>query len=113
MLAEYHRERDRGTGPLAVFEALPMLSIWDRLVKPASGRPMTLRIHEDNQAAKDIAEAGFSNKLCRISRTHGIHLTSIKDEIDKPEIDLRKIGTLEQAADVFTKAVEPQKWGPH
>ena len=92
-------------------EALPMLSLWDRLVAPASGRRMRLRIHEDNQAAKDIVEAGFSAKLCHISRTHGVNLTSVKDEIDKPEYELRKIHTSKQAADVFTKAVEPQKWG--
>ena len=92
-------------------EALPMLSLWDRLVAPASGRRMRLRIHEDNQAAKDIVEAGFSAKLCHISRTHGVNLTSVKDEIDKPDCELLKIHTSKQAADVFTKAVEPQKWG--
>ena len=89
-----------------------MMTLWDRLVAPASGQKIQLRIHEDNQAAKDIVEAGFSTKLCHISRTHGVHLTSIKDEIDKPECSLLKIGTAHQAADIFTKGVEPQKWEP-
>ena len=57
-----------------------------------------------------ICESGFSTKLCHISRTHGVNITSIKDEIDKPEISLLKIDTKLQAADVFTKGVEPQKW---
>ena len=93
-------------------EALPMMTLWDRLVKPASGRPIQLKIFEDNQAAITICKEGFSTKLCHISRTHGVNMTSIKDEIDKPECELLEIGTKEQAADIFTKGVEPQKWEP-
>jgi hypothetical protein len=93
-------------------EAIPMMSLWNRLVGPASGRPIQLKIFEDNQAAITIAESGFSTKLCHISRTHGVNIASIKDEIDKPECELLKIDTKQQAADIFTKAVEPQKWEP-
>jgi hypothetical protein len=93
-------------------EAIPMMSLWNRLVGPASGRPIQLKIFEDNQAAITIADSGFSTKLCHISRTHGVNIASIKDEIDKPEFELLKIDTKLQAADIFTKAVEPQKWEP-
>ena len=86
------------------------MTLWDKLMMAACGRPITLKIFEDNQAAMLICESGFSTKLCHISRTHGVNITSIKDEIDKPEISLLKIDTKLQAADVFTKGVEPQKW---
>ena len=65
-----------------------MMTLWDRLIKPASGRPTRLKIFEDNQAAISIAEKGFSTKLCHISRTHGMNLTSIKDEIEKPKCEI-------------------------
>lgn len=93
-------------------EALPMMSLWDKLVGPASGRPIKLKIFEDNQAAISIIGDGFSSKLCHISRTHGVNLTSIKDELDKPTVELLKIDTKRQAADIFTKGLEPQKWDP-
>ena len=80
-----------------------MMTLWDRLVKPASGRPIRLKIFENNQAAITICEEGFSTKLCHISRTHGVNMTSIKDEIDKPECELLKTCTKEQAADIFKK----------
>ena len=89
-----------------------MMTLWDKLVKPASGRPIRLKIFEDNQAAITICEEGFSIKLCHISCTHRVNMTSIKDEIDKPGCELLIIGTKEQAADIFTKAVEPQTWEP-
>ena len=92
-------------------EALPMMSTWDWLVKPVTGQPIKLKIFEDNQAAIIIVEAGFSTKLCHISRTHGVNITSIKNEVDKLDVALLKIGTEKQAADIFTKGVEPQKWG--
>ena len=41
-----------------------------------------------------------------------MNLTFIKDEIERPECELLKIYTTEQAADIFTKGVEPQKWQP-
>ena len=43
-------------------EALPMMTLLDNLVKAASGRPIKLKIFEDNQAAMQICEAGFSTK---------------------------------------------------
>ena len=77
-----------------------MMILLDMLVKPASGRPIRLRIFKENQAAITICKEGVSTKLCHISRTHGVNMTSIKDEIDKPECELLKIGTNEQAADI-------------
>ena len=79
-----------------------MLSLWDRLV----GRKMKLKIFEDNYAAITVVGDGLSSKMCHVSRNHGVNLTSIKDEVDKPECELLKIDTKLQAADIFTKGVE-------
>jgi hypothetical protein len=83
-----------------------MMSLWDKLL----GRPVHLYIHEDNQATIEICKKGFSNKLRHITRTHGVNLGSIKDEIVKPVVHLDYIDTTLQAADIFTKALEPHKW---
>ena len=88
-----------------------MTSLWDRLVAPASGRKIRLKVFEDNSAAITIVGEGYSTKLCHISRTHGVNLTSVKDDMDKPECELLKIDTKKQAADVFTKGLEPPKIG--
>ena len=83
-----------------------MMSLWDRLL----GRDVDLYIREDNQAAIEICNSGFSPKLTHITRTHKVNLSSIKDEVKKPEVHLGYIDTSEQAADIFTKALEPHKW---
>ena len=71
---------------------------------------MRLVIQEDNQATIKVAEAGFSAKMRHIQRTHKVNLSSLKEQLEQPEVDLRYIKTDLQAADVFTKALEPQKW---
>ena len=83
-----------------------MMSLWDKL----SARDVELYIREDNQAAIEICNNGFSPKLTHIARTHKVNLSSIKDEVVKPEVHLEYIDTSEQAADIFTKALEPHKW---
>ena len=88
-------------------EALPMCALWDLILD----RTVELTIHEDNKAAILIAEAGFSSKLRHISRTHKVNISSIRDEVVKEEVSLQHISTDKQAADIFTKALEVQKWG--
>jgi len=87
-------------------EALPMCALWDKLM----GREMELYICEDNKAAITICENGFSAKLRHISRTHKVNLQSIKDEVTKENTHLQYTDTLKQAADIFTKGLEPHKW---
>ena len=83
-----------------------MCALWDMVL----GRSVDLVIHEDNKAAITIAEAGFSSKLRHISRTHKVNLGSIRDEVTKEGVSLQHIPTNMQAADIFTKALEVQKW---
>ena len=51
-----------------------------------------------------------SPKLRSLTRTHRVNIGAIHDEISKPDIELRHCSTLEQIADIFTKAIDPQKW---
>ena len=88
-------------------EALPMCALWDRIL----GRTVDLYIREDNLAAITIAKAGYSPKLRHVSRTHKVNLGSIKDEVVKDNCHLVHHPTDKQAADIFTKALEVQKWG--
>ena len=89
-------------------EALPMLNFWDL----ALGRPCHLEIKEDNQATILVVKKGYSKKLRHLSRTHRVNLSSLKEQVSSPHVKLDYVVTKEQAADIFTKALPPQKWGP-
>ena len=68
------------------------------------------RFHEDNQATIACVEKGYSPKLRHILRTHKVNLASLKEIFERDEAVLKYINTNLQAADIFTKALEPQKW---
>ena len=51
-------------------EGLPSLQLWERLL----GRPVKLRVKEDNQATIKVVKKGFSPKLRHIQRTHKVNL---------------------------------------
>ena len=87
-------------------EALPMCQLWDKLL----GRVVDLYIMEDNQAAIKICETGYSSKLRHIGRTHKVNIASIRDEVVKEHTHLTGVDTNKQAADIFTKALDPIKW---
>ena len=83
-----------------------MLNLWQTI----SGCALKLKIKEDNEATIKIAKKGFSPKLRSLTRTHRVNLGAIHEEITKPDIILEHCPTLEQKADIFTKAIDPQKW---
>ena len=87
-------------------EGIPMLNLWQTI----TGCETMLRIKEDNEATIKIARKGFSPKLRCIQRTHRVNLGAIHEEINKKDISLEHCPTLEQAADIFTKSIDPQKW---
>ena len=87
-------------------EGIPALQLWEKLLQ----RPVDLVIHEDNQATIIVVRKGYSPKLRHIGRTHKINLSSLKECLDDPCINVQYIDTNEQAADIFTKALPPQKW---
>ena len=72
---------------------------------------MELEVLEDNQATIQIVKAGFSQKLRHIQRTHKVNLSSLAEQFECDDVSISYVDTAEQAADIFTKALEPQKWG--
>ncbi|CAE7028491.1 GIP [Symbiodinium sp. CCMP2592] len=87
-------------------EALPALQLWQTILD----YPIRLVIHEDNQATILVAKKGYSPKLRHIARTHKVNLGSISEVIDEDDVDIEYVDTNLQAADIFTKALPPQKW---
>jgi hypothetical protein len=67
--------------------------------------------HEDNQATILVVRKGFSPKLRHVSRTHKVNLGSLTEVFNNSNVALEYISTEQQAADIFTKALPPQKWG--
>ena len=91
----------------AVFgEAIPVLQLFERILE----RPVELIIHEDNQATIKVVEAGYSPKLRQISRTHKVNLGGLSEILTERGIKVQYIESAKQAADIFTKALEPLKW---
>ena len=89
-------------------EALPIHALFRTVL----GRDLVLKIREDNQATIKVVQKGYSAKLRHIGRVHKVDLSSIKEEIDKDDVELSYVITTEQCADMFTKPLEPQKWSP-
>ena len=53
----------------------------------------------------------LQSEVCHILCTHKVNLASLSEVIEhSPSASIDYIDTKEQAADVFTKALEPLKW---
>ena len=88
-------------------ETLPTLSLWEKMLN----RDVQVAYKEDNQATIKVVEAGFSQKLRHVLRTHKVNIASLNEVIEgSPSASIDYIDTKEQAADIFTKALEPLKW---
>ena len=87
-------------------EGIPALQLWDRLLD----KPVHLRTLEDNQATIIVVKKGYSPKLRRITRTHKVNLSSLSEIYTEDNASIEYVDTNEQAADIFTKALPPQKW---
>jgi hypothetical protein len=89
-------------------EAMPALSLWERIL----GRRISFECMQDNQATLLVAKRGYSPKLRHVSRTHKVDISSLAEVFEDEHSTIRYVDTSEQAADIFTKALGPQKWGP-
>ena len=87
-------------------EGIPALQLWDRLLD----KPVHLRTLEDNQATIIVVKKGYSPKLRHITRTHKVNLSSLSEIYTEDNASIEYVDTNEQAADIFTKALPPQKW---
>ena len=85
-----------------------MLSFWETV----AGGKFDLEIMEDNQATIKIVENGFSKKLRHCRRTHKVNIGSISEILKLDYVNIDYIKSEFQAADIFTKALDPQKWWP-
>ena len=83
-----------------------LLALWEKLL----GRKVSLQVMGDNQATILVVKAGWSPKPRHIQRGHKVDLGSLSEEFDAPELSLEYVETDKQAADIFTKGLEPQKW---
>ena len=87
-------------------EGLPMLELWKQLLN----REVHLRVREDNEATAKIVVAGYSTRLRHLHRTQKIHVASLREQLNQPDIECMLVNTLFQKADVFTKAVAGSLW---
>ena len=72
---------------------------------------MSCTMEQDNQATVIIAQAGYSQKLRYLNRTQKINIESIKEVLERDNVNIRYINTNLQVADIFTKPVTPEKLG--
>jgi len=87
-------------------DGLPMLDLFELIF----GRKMCLEVQEDNQATIKILQKGYSPKLRHVPRVHKVNLGSVTDLIDQGAVSLAYCYTEDQAADIFTKSLQPNKW---
>ena len=87
-------------------EALPSLTLWECLL----GRPIELVLHEDNQATILVAKKGYSPKMRHTQRTHKVNLSALAEQLEPGTGVIKYVATDLQAADIFTKALQPLKW---
>jgi hypothetical protein len=87
-------------------EGLPALSLWEQLL----GRKVVLKVREDNQATIRVVKNGFSPKMRHVQRTHKVNLGSLGEIFEDESCEISYVETNDQAADIFTKCLEPLKW---
>ena len=87
-------------------EGLPLLELFKVLFGP----DVKLKVREDNEATAKVVTTGYSKKLRYLKRTQKISLSSLAEELNKDDVSLALVRSLEQKADVFTKAVAGGLW---
>eukprot|EP00435_Cladocopium_sp_Y103_P046358 s889_g13.t1 len=58
-----------------------------------------------------LVPAGYAKRLRHMKRTHRINLGSLKDELDKDDVDLQLVARKYQKADIFMKGLPGDLWG--
>ena len=84
-------------------EWLPLVELYSAMLE----RPVLLRLREDNTTCAKVVTAGYSKKLRHLKRVHRVNLASVKEQLDRDDVERSLVGTSDQKADVFTKAFEP------
>ena len=95
---------------------LPAMDVFDLVC----GRPVCLKLYEDNQAAIQVIKTGRNPTMRHLQRTHGISVRWLhdlfypKDDMGNTEQSVYQLEYIEsklQRADIFTKAFrDPKEW---
>ena len=87
-------------------EGFPILDLLETILN----RKVTFRMKEDNTATIKVLQQGYSQKLRHVTRTHKLDIGIVKEAIDEDVAKLEHVTTDKQAADIFTKDLQPCKW---
>ncbi len=86
-------------------EALPIQELFETLI----GSKLWLMCKVDNTQALAAAKKGYSKRLRHLGRTQRVSLGFLNELIEDSDLKVRMdyASTLEQKADIFTKAMQP------
>jgi len=86
---------------------LPVSEILDTLL----GRKIPAEILTDNVAALTAIKAGLSSTMKYISKTQKISIAWLKESTEQLGIEVKKVDTAKNAADLFTKPLQQPRHG--
>ena len=89
-------------------EALPVQALLRRVL----GITVPIRVHEDNSAAKQALEKGYSPAMRQLPRTQRVSIGAIHDVLSDEELQTRIVlqPTATQKGDGFTKELNPMQF---
>ena len=76
------------------------------------GEQVPIMCHQDNAdtATIQVIRNGYSARLPHLGKTHKINVHGLYDAFKEPDIMIQHRPTEQQAADIFTKCLDVQKW---
>ena len=84
--------------------ALPTLDVLEKLL----GRKIALKVHVDAAVSKSAAEKGTSRQMRYLSKAQQVDLFWLRDIIKEVGIELVKVGTAVNIADMLTMPLDGQ-----
>ena len=77
---------------------LPSLALWEHIL----GRPVSLRVHEDNQALIRVVKTGRNPTMRHLHRTHRISVAWLHEVFSRRDAILAYAVSAKMAADIYT-----------
>ena len=74
------------------------------------GEQVPIICHQDNTATIQVIRNGYSARLRHLGKAHKINVQGLYDAFQEPGIMIQHCPTEQQAADIFTKCLDVQKW---
>ena len=86
---------------------MPLQQLWELLL----GRPVDVRIFEDNEGTILVAKSGYSPALWHLLKTQKCSVDLVHRVIYEQQLcDLEHVSTGSQVADIFTKSLAGPQW---